>query len=236
MLARIGENIARRGCHVYMISADSTPRYAYTIGLSEVARGAEYVFAGGAVYADAEVKRIIDAAAQAHPSAGQSLVVSGLGSFALRALDPSWAELLLLGAHDYYRRSDVSALQLVPDLAHTTIDVPDLSQPFAEEEPPVWRWLSEPWPHPVPAASVGITELAVLRGEAVTEVVRWERNEWELFAGAGPKVSPEDIRKVPLGTLLAADASLSPILDLELGVGLWREQGDAEWQPWRAKG
>jgi hypothetical protein len=76
-----------------------------------------------------------------------------------------------------------------------------------------------------------MTNLDALRGAPITEACRWEEDEWEMFAGAGPDVAEEDARLVPLGCLLASDPSLAAVVDLEVGKGLWREPGGA-WVPW----
>ena len=49
---------------------------------------------------------------------------------------------------------------------------------------------------------------------------------------AGPDVEEEDIRMVPLGTILGIDAALKPILNLVVGQGLWRDNKDSDWQDW----
>ncbi len=58
--------------------------------------------------------------------------------------------------------------------------------------------------------------------------MRWEKDEWEIFAGAGPDITEPERRVVPLGVLLAADPSLVPLstsrLDVVFGVMLRRSQ------------
>jgi hypothetical protein len=61
--------------------------------------------------------------------------------------------------------------------------------------------------------------------------VRWDEENWELFAGAGPDVSKDELRVVPLGTLVAADPSLVAVINLEVGAGLWRDDISG-WHPW----
>jgi hypothetical protein len=159
--------------------------------------------------------------------------VSGLGSFTMRKAQSSWAAKLLLGAFDYYKGRDVAVLQIVPDNEHWTIDVPDMSAPWSPASEPVWQWLEEPWTLPAPKDSTVATNLGALRGERITEVTRWDENEWEMFAGAGPEVKEEDMRVVGLGTLIAADKSLLPVLNLAEEEGLWRDAGPGSaWHPW----
>jgi hypothetical protein len=96
----------------------------------------------------------------------------------------------------------------------------------------VWQWLTDPWEYAVPDDSVAITNLDALRGKSITEAVRWEEDQWELFAGAGPDVPRDDMRKVPLGTLLAADPTLTAVLGLEIEQGLLRDPADLVWYDW----
>jgi hypothetical protein len=111
--------------------------------------------------------------------------------------------------------------------------VPDLSHPWTAAEGHGWRWLFDEWPYPVPKNSMALTDLDALRGKRITELMRWEEDEWEIFSGAGPDFPESERRVVPLGVLLAADSSLLPVVHLPVGKGLWRDMG-AEWQPWGA--
>jgi hypothetical protein len=232
----IRENIARSGQHIYMVMGETTPRFAYTIGVSEPT-GVELILAGAIFYMRDEVERIIlKTAAHLKASRGREpLEVAGLGSFTLREVDSSWAKELMLGVFDYYRKKDISALQIVPDQDHWTIDVPNMSVPRSASQEPVWKWLREPWTYPVRKDSTAVTDLAALRGDRVTEACRWEEDEWELFAGAGPDIAKDEMRMVALGTLLAVDPTLEPIVGLAIGTGLRRDEV-SEWQPWERRG
>jgi hypothetical protein len=231
----IRDNIARSGYHLYVVSGDLQPRFAYTIGLSPKI-GTELILAGGIIYMYEQVGQIIKAIAETligDPVPQESPYrVSPYGSFGLRHVDPSWARTLMLGALDYYQKPEVAALQIVPDKDHWTVDVPNMTTAWSQEMPPLWRWLKEPWPYPVPVSSHALTNLDALRGTTVTEACRWEEDYWELFAGAGPEIQDEQKRVVPLGTLLAADPSLLRILDLPVGEGVWREK-HSDWHVWQ---
>jgi len=234
-LEDIRENIARYGHHVYMVIDDVTPRFAYTIGLSESV-GAELILAGAVFYMKDDVLQIIKAIASELKAAPErrTFEVAGQGSFSLRQAHGTWAAEFILGAFDYYKKRDIQALQIVPDEVHWTLDVPDMTAPWSATEEPVWRWLREPWSFPVPKDSTAITDLAALQGEPVTEAARWEEDYWELFAGCGPDVPKDEQRIVALGTLVAADPSLAPVMNLEVGAALWRD-GHSEWHPWGKK-
>jgi len=51
---RIRENIARSGQHIYVVLGGETPRFAYTIGVSESV-GVELILAGAIFYIKNEV-------------------------------------------------------------------------------------------------------------------------------------------------------------------------------------
>jgi hypothetical protein len=236
-LDRIRENIARSGHHVYVVLGRATPRFAYTIGISE-SLGVELILAGAVLYMKDEVLKIINGtAAQLKAQRDREVFeVTGQGLFTLRKADASWTTALMLGAFDYYQKRDIPALQIVPDKAYWTVDVPDMSVPWSATTAPVWRWLYEPWAYPVPKDSTAATNLAALRGDRITEVTRWEEDEWEIFAGAGPDVTEEQMRVVPLGTLLGTDQSLVASVHLAVGEGLWRDaEPGSEWHPWNKR-
>jgi hypothetical protein len=56
----------------------------------------------------------------------------------------------------------------------------------------------------------------------VTEASRWEETEREIFAGAGPDTPDDEVRVVPLATLLGYDASLEPVTRLEVSGAIRR--------------
>lgn len=233
VLKRIERNIRRTGFHLYVVTGGEDPRFAYTIGLRE-SLGTELVLAGAAFYVLEEVALIVHSLRDqlaAGASAATTLGVDELGQFTLRQAHTTWTRALLLGAMDYYGTDDAPALQVVPDAEHWTVDVPDMAQAWSATAAPVWQWLHEPWPHPVPSSSHVATNLVALRGAPVTEVMRWEEDYWEAFAGPGPDVTEDQSRFVPLATLLAADASMIRVVSLPIGRGLWRDEG-GEWQVW----
>jgi hypothetical protein len=138
----------------------------------------------------------------------------------------------MLGAFDFYQRRDIPGFQIAPDNERWTLDIPDLTRPWNAKSEPVWRWLHEPWEYPVSPESVASTNLDALRGERITKAARWEDDQWELFAGAGPDVPPSDLRVIPLGTLLGIDPSLEVVTSLKVGTALWRDTVDLIWHPW----
>src|SRR5687768_8277110 len=231
MLDVIRRNIEEAGFHLYIVMQSSVPRFAYTIGLRD-SLGAELVLAGAIHYMADDVKQIVPTIREqlnAGASKSSVLPLGRLGFFTLRTADRSWTQLLLLGALDYYGTRDVDALQIVPDERHWTVDIPDMTRPWSAESAPAWRWLREPWTHRVPETSNVTTNLDALRGARITEVTRWGEDEWEMFAGPGPDVRREDARVVPLGTLLGADPTLAPAMDLVIEEGIWRDDENGDW-------
>jgi hypothetical protein len=236
-LEQIREHITRQGHHVYVVVGAVIPRYAYTIGVSELI-GAELILPGASFYGNDDVVEILNDIATQLKRDRKVLrfEVVGQGSFTLRKAHASWTTRFMRGALDYYQVSEIPGLQLVPDHAHWTIDVPDLSVPWSATIEPAWRWLHEPCPYPVSKQALAATNLAAVRGERITEAMRWEEDEWELFAGDGTNVSKDQLRVLALGSLLAMDESLVPVLNLPVGEGLWRNPDpDSAWHRWRKR-
>lgn len=233
-LERIRSNIANTGHHITMVTGGPTPRFAYSIGLYPKV-GFEVVMAGACYFSPNGVKSIIDhAVAEASHRNGldEGVIECGTsGMFTLRQVHASWSSKMLLGPLDYYDLTEVKSLQIVPGEDHWTIDVPDMTAKWGND--PIWRWLEDEWPYPVPKDSHAITHLDALRGQAITEVVRWEDDEWEMFAGPGSDVLESDARTVPLGTLIGADKSLEAVTQLGVGEGLWRDHAGDTWHVWQ---
>jgi len=234
-LEKIRANIAKCGQHIYAVSGGPNPRFAYSIGLSQDA-GFELIMAGSSFYSNDEVGDVINNIASSLRNDSNrrqtKFEFGSKGVFLLREVEESWSARLMLGALDYYSTSNVAALQIVPDPPHHTVDVPDLSRPWNAISEPVWQWLETPWKYGIPKHSAVVTNLDALRGKQITEAMRWEDTDWELFAGAGPDVDKDEIRIVPFGTLLGADTSIEPVVNLAVGKGLWRDPVDREWHPW----
>ena len=237
-LENIQQNISLHGHHIYVVSGPPDPRFAYTIGLGR-SLGFELILAGASFYMLDDVSVIInDLASKLKTDTawrGMQFEVSSLGAFSLGSVDMSWAKALMLGALDFYQVEEISALQVIPDRANWTIDTPNLSEPWNPATAPAWQWLKNEWTFHVPTKSMALTNMAALSGVRITEAARWEDDYWELFAGAGPDVQKSGTRIVPLGLLLTADGSLTPVADLPVGAALWRDEG-SHWHPWSKSG
>ena len=234
-LNRISVNIASYGYHVTVVTGGELPRFAYTIGCKDTV-GAEFAFAGGEYYSQAQIGEIIRAivslATQGADWHHLSIPVGSLGYFSLGQAEESWSKLLLLGAFDYYNQATLPVWQIVPDGPHRTLDIPDMSHVFDVDSQPVWQWLARKWDYPIPSDSMALTNLPVLFGETANEVMRWEKDDWEIFSGAGPDVPKEDRRMVPLGVLIGLDKTLERAVYLPVGKGLWRDAVELEWNDW----
>lgn len=235
MLKLINRNIQQFEFHIYFVTGGAIPRFAYTIGLRESIK-VELIIAGAIYYTGDEVKRVIKSIYHQLKKGGKFdsvFEVDELGLFTLKQIHESWSNSLLLGALDFYKISRIDGFQIVPDETHWTFDIPNLEKVWSATAEPIWQWLHEEWAYPVSPKSTATTNLDALRGGRITEAARWEEDEWEIFAGPGPDVDFEDSRVVPLGTLIAADPSLYPVVELEIGKGLWREDTEgSEWNPW----
>lgn len=227
-LALIHRNIETHGFHVYLVKGGLSPRFAYTIGLSE-RFGAELVFAGDALCDASDVHRAIAACAERAFVLGDRIDVPHLGSVSAGPVLPEWSTELVLGAMDYLQRSTVACVQIVPDSTRT-IDVPSLGLP--RDRSPCWKWLSSPCPYRLSDGDVAVTNRRALLGDAVTEAVRWEIDQWEAFSCSAEDVQKEDMRVVPLATLVAADESLAPAVELEVGKGMRRTGSTSRWEAW----
>lgn len=234
-LEKIQFNIDNYGHHMYSVSMGVSPRFVYTIGASQVI-GSELILAGASFYSVEEAKKIINEIVISLKNKKNwdelSFKVDSLGTFSFQKVDSSWVDMLMLGALDFYDVTELAAWQIIPDKVHWTVDTPNCSQPWSAEKEPVWQWQNISWDFPIPSTSIAITNLDALRGKIITEASRWEENEWEMFAGAGPDVLKEEIRIVPLGVLLAVDKTLYNVIDLPIGSALWRDDSDLEWHPW----
>jgi hypothetical protein len=231
----IQSNIDRHGYHITIVGGVIEPRFAYSIGLS-TQFNFELVLSGGIYYLKEQVlqifNEIVDNLRAGSWTQGQKITIDTLGEFSFLPVHQSWSKMMLLGVFDYYKKADMRAYQIVPDAIHFTYDIPDMSRVWSVSTEPVWQWLSRKWPYNVPESSKVVTNLEALQGEPITELMRWEEDEWEMFAGPGPEVQKEDTRVVSLGTILGIDNTLFPAVDLETGKGLWRTDRDSEWQNW----
>ncbi len=231
----IRSNIEEYGYHITIVSNGAEPRYAYSIGLSDKL-GFELILAGGILYMKDDLyiifKSIVGELLKKGDVGELKVLVDDLGSFSLKKAHDSWNKLTMLGVFDYYNTEKITAFQINPDIEHFTLDVPNMTEAWDATKEPVWRWLSEEWTLPIPKQSSATTNLDALRGSLITEVMRWEEDYWEIFSGAGPDIPKEEVRVVPLGTLLGIDESIYSSINLDIGKGIWRDSSNLDWKKW----
>lgn len=233
-LELIRSNIASHGNHVTLVQQGATPRFAYTIGLTE--RDAPELLLAGAIAlsADQAVRALNHGAEVARQGAlGGALDVPGVGTFDVRPAHRSWSDHMILGALDVYDRETVPALQLLPTGGLRTFDVPDTARPWDAAREPVWRELLSSGAPELPVTWTAVVDLDALRGKPVSEAARWEEDDWELFSGPGPDFGQDEVRVVPLGLLLAYDPSLEPVARLGIGEAAQRDP-PGPWAPWES--
>lgn len=235
-LKKIASNIEKFNFHVTAVQSGRSPRFAYTIGALEKL-DFELIFAGGVNFLSQDLLLIFNTII---PSLNKKVsldefvaVIPGLGSFTLSKIHKSWSELMMLGVYDYYNVDNFQAYQIIPESQYNSLDIPDMSREWSSDNV-IWKWLDDSieWNLAIPEDSIVATELNVLLGEKVTEVARWEDGDWEAFTQNGDDVDQEDVRVIPIMTLLGIDPSAHSILELKVGDGIWREDGDSEWQEW----
>ncbi|OOQ58042.1 hypothetical protein [Mucilaginibacter pedocola] len=234
-LGLIRSNIKKYSYHTTEVIGSTVPRYVYTIGSNELF-GFELIFAGGIIYLKDDVQLIIgsifDELKNQVSVPDIALSIASLGTFKLRVVDRSWSKITMLGVFDHYKAEDIPAYQIIPDEEHHTLDVPDMSQVFDPLAEPVWQWLNKDWNYPVSEKSTAITNLETFFGEPITELTRWEDDEWEMFTTDPTNMLKENMRVASIATLLAMDDTLKPLLQLSTGEGIWRKDRDSDWQAW----
>jgi len=231
----IHSHIEDFGYHLTIVTGNSPlPRYAYTIGQKDIL-GFEIIFAGGEFYNGNEIQLIIDkviSELKMTTNPNDEIYINSLGNFKLSPVHKSWTKSLMLGVFDFYKIDEFAALQIIPDSEHFTLDIPNMAIEFNPLTEPVWKWLEEKWGFNVPSNSIVITNIPCLFGDVITEVMRWEIDEWEAFVGSGTEINKKDIRIVSLGTLLGIDPSLEAVLKLKVGKGIWRDNQELIWHDW----
>ncbi|UOE49207.1 DUF4262 domain-containing protein [Mucilaginibacter sp. SMC90] len=226
----IRKNIDKNGYHVTLVNGGQNPNFSYSIGLSEKF-GFELIIAGGfkSIKENEFIFDQIYQKLQSGSTVNSQFSLSDNNVFYLGIVDSSWCEKLMLGVYDYYSVDKITAYQIIP--IEKTLETPLMSDAVIPNDP-IWKWLYMNWDIDAPKNSYVITDLNALKGKTITEIAKWEDHVWEMFSEPGPDVEKEDIRIVPLGTILGIDTTLKPIVNLIIGQGLWRNDKDSSWQDW----
>jgi hypothetical protein len=234
-LDTIHSNINNYGHHITIVKSGTVPRYAYTIGLTKNL-GFELVLAGGFYYNMEEFNSVINSVAlqiQTNIKPENKIVtIDFFGDFLLQEVDKSWSQIMLLGVYDFYETNQIEVLQILPTLDYYTNEIPNMSEVRSIDLHPIWKWLTETWSFAISPTSKVITNLQALQNHKITEIMRWESDEWEMFAGSGPDVEKDEIRIVPFGTMIGLDSSILSSINLEMGKGMWRDSEELVWNDW----
>jgi len=233
-LTKIKSNIKNTGQHITIVSGHQVPRYAYTIGLLE-RLNIELIFAGGIFYLEQDVRKILNGIAKMIDKGSgfnSTFNLDSLGEFRLSNVHSSWSEIMILGVYDYYNAKEVNAYQVLPAKNNFTLDIPNMTKIWLSTEQPAWMWLTEDWVYDVSEKVTVVTDLDTLKGNPITEIMRWEKEEWEMFSGPSTEFDEKAIRVVPIGLLLSIDSSLLPALELNIGKGMWRKGISDNWKDW----
>lgn len=235
-LKEIKSNIDNNSFHITVVKSSENPRYAYTIGNLENF-GFELILAGSENYVYKDVLTIFNKIVpklNGNPDLGKlSFDVPNLGIFNLVSVDDSWNKKMILGVYDYYNINECKSYQILPEQSNQTKDIPDMSKEWNSQDI-IWKWLDDNilWDFNIPRNSKVTTEVDVLFGKRITEVMRWEEDEWEGFTRNGEEVDKDDIRVVPIATLIGIDDTLKSIVNLPLEKGLWRDDENSQWNNW----
>ncbi|WP_168202448.1 DUF4262 domain-containing protein [Pedobacter sp. KBS0701] len=226
----IKANIKKHGYHLTLVTGGQHPRFSYSIGLTEKL-GFELIMAGGfdSVNNNEMIFDYIVNELQSGFAVDSEFLLPDASTFQLNKVDPSWAEKMMLGVYDYYDKTEIVAFQIFP--VNRTLDIPLMSELMVSNDP-LWKWLDIDWNVKAPKNSYVVTDFDALKGKPIVELMRWEEQKWEMFSKPGPDVTEEEIRIVPLGTILGIDNTLEPVVNLVIGEGLWRENKDSGWQKW----
>lgn len=235
--SKITDAIRRTGLFAVTVVAGPTPRWQYTIGLTQAGLP-EVVVAGSAAYRDATLDALLRSVgsgllAGAYAPDARGLRVEGV-DVDLMPVHVSWAQRLLVVAATYHERPAVDAVQAVP--SGGWIDIPRTSVPLDLSIERPWRWLDDEWPYACSSRTRVFTDLDVLRGSPIVEVIHEREpgglNSWTMRAHAAAAGAEQEGRVVPIGTVLAIDPTVALTLDLKPGEFAVRDGPQADWQAW----
>ena len=231
MLQTIEAGIQKYGYHVIRVNRGQNPDFAYTIGLNDKF-GFELVLAGGFISAEDYRNKFdaIYAGLISDADENAAFRCKEGGEMKLLEMHSSWSERMILGVYAHYDLRHVRAMHVLQS-GEALLGVQAMSEPFNEHNK-IWKWLSTQWDRSTPHDSFVMTNVQFLRGETITEVMRFEDDYWEMFVGNGSEVSDADVRALPLGTMIGIDSSLEDAIALSVGDGLWRVNKDDGWHVW----
>ncbi len=236
-LEKISNNIDRYGFHITLVTGREHPRYAYSIGLEKVL-GYELIFAGGVFYLADQLTRLFNSiythlmGCKGFDPENHRLTLGDFGEISLVKTDNSWVEHTFFSYFAYYKTENTPFVyQILPNIGHRTCDIPTMDKPLDENDI-VWKWLKHAWNLPIPKTSSVLVDLNGLMGKPITEVSRWEADEWEMFTEDPETIDKSQKRVVPFAVMLGMDESINEAMRIPIGRGLYRESKSEAWQDW----
>ena len=228
---QISDNITEFGYHITVVIQELVPRYAYSIGLSEII-GCELVFPGGIFFHRDDVRAIFEEGKRVmEGKESHGLRKPWTGNILLAGVHPSWSKKMMLGAFDYYNTDFIKSRQIIVDSVYS-LDVPNMYNELKEETSGCWKYLNTNWTYKIPSNSSAAIDIDFLKGDTITEVMRWENDYWEMFTRDGSNIEKSHSRIVPMSLLLESDKSLEKVLTISIGKGVWRESKEDHWKNW----
>ena len=138
----------------------------------------------------------------------------------------------MIGVSDYYQLKCFNAFQIIPSKERRSIEIPDMSIQLNSKTAGCWRFLIDAWEYSIPKLSTVLTDLDVLMGKPVVELVRVEEDQWEMFSGPGFDFEKSNLRIIPIGVLLEKDITLRSSLTIPVDKGLYRNNLQHRWKDW----
>jgi hypothetical protein len=232
-LKTVDEKIRKYGYQITDVKGGQNPSFAYTIGLYEKF-GFELVIAGAYISKEFNEKifRTVISGLESGLDVDSVFKAEHRNEDDLKLIEmhSTWKELMILGAFIHYNNDEIRAFQILA-VDNILLDTPIMSN-VRDSEDPIWCWLDKNWNEDIPLSSYVSTDVDFLKGKTIVEVMRFEDGFWEMFTRPAPDVPDEDVRILPISTMIAIDESLKPSLKLSNGDGLLRKNKDSKWKSW----
>lgn len=234
-LDHIKDNILKHRFHINVVSQEFTPRFAYTIGLFNK-NGYELVLAGNMDLLYDDIIYILNFIGNKlinhEETTGSRFEINIKSMFELRKVDESWTDIMLLGVNDFYNDKSILSYQIHQIGNMTSVDIPNMNCKFKPEDQPIWRWLTCKNDLNIPQNSKVVINKDILYGAKALEIMRWDENEWEIYSMNPENLDEDDMRIIPVSTIIGIDNSLERILELNVGKGLIRDSPNNAWESW----
>lgn len=231
----IARNINSHGYHVYDVMGAPLPPWSYSVGLNK-RLGFELIFAGGLFFSVVERAEIFDRCVARLLQSANKKIDDEKGRFTLVRVAGGWPDVMFTGAIEFLgHRPDF--FQIFPDEDTWTLDVPNMSKPWREENFPAWKWFHCSWNYSVSSRSHVLMDTDLLGGIARAEVMcRFGGDYWEVYSRQPDEIADMYKRLVPLGMLFAIEDTLGDLaVNLKIGEAVERLHGETSWVTWIGK-